>query len=1040
MCRDERHGDPPCALFCLPRPLRHCSGHGNHRRGGVFWGLLQLLLQAGYRVGVVESQLARWYGGEEEERVEFLVLGRLEVRRDGRPIRIGAGKQRGLLALLLLNANHAVSRDRLIDELWGAEAPPTVSTQLRVRLAELRQLLEPGRESRAPGEVLVSQDGGYLIRVESDELDMLRFERLLGEASSRLEAEEPEAAAEELRGALALWRGSALEDFTYEPFAQATIARLEELRLVALERRMEADLSLGRHEDLVPELEGLIASHRHRERLRAHLMLALYRAGRQGDALAAFQNARRTLDEELGIEPSPALRELEQAVLQQDLSLTLPGESRAEPQARTELRNPYKGLRPFAADDVGDFFGRDALIDELAQRLEQGARFLCVLGASGSGKSSAVSAGLVPRLRGGEVAGLGDATIVEVMPGPEPLIELEAALLRVAHNPPASLIEQLEGHPNGLRRAIERVLPENGGELVLVIDQFEELFTLVADEHMRAHVLESILLAATAPRSRVRVVVTLRADFHDRPLRYREFGQLLQDNITTVLPLSPEEVERAIAGPAEAVGAVVDPALVAEIVADVTDQPGALPLLQYALTELFEQRDTDLLSVERYRSVGGVTGAIAARAERLYAGLEQNERDATRRLFLRLVTLGEGTEDTRRRVPRSELDPHTEASGTETVIDRYTQHRLLSTDRDPTTAQGTVEVAHEALLREWPRLKEWINNDREGHRRLRHISDAATSWNRLDRDPGELYRGARLEQALHWHQDHPDDLNPLETEFLTAAREQRDTDEQAERERLAQRIRQNKRLRIALAIVALALAGAIAGAIVALDQRGTAREQTDRAELASASADSEAARAETALADEADARTEAETARTDAEAARDDEALARFGAETGRLVAESAARVGDDRRLALLLAAEAHGRDSGVDSLGGLQRALTGSLGFLGYLGSGSDYVAVEFAGDTQLVAVSASGIETWDVARLGSSSGRRPASSSSHVLSPRASPSPATSRCSTKIACSTRSDPMTVPPPGIFGKQLRCRSHSQAPATYSVAPKARSF
>ena len=598
---------------------------------------------------------------------------------------------------------------------------------------------------------------------------MLRFERLLGEASSRLEAEEPEAAAEELRGALALWRGSALEDFTYEPFAQATIARLEELRLVALERRMEADLSLGRHEDLVPELEGLIASHRHRERLRAHLMLALYRAGRQGDALAAFQNARRTLDEELGIEPSPALRELEQAVLQQDLSLTLPGESRAEPQARTELRNPYKGLRPFAADDVGDFFGRDALIDELAQRLEQGARFLCVLGASGSGKSSAVSAGLVPRLRGGEVAGLGDATIVEVMPGPEPLIELEAALLRVAHNPPASLIEQLEGHPNGLRRAIERVLPENGGELVLVIDQFEELFTLVADEHMRAHVLESILLAATAPRSRVRVVVTLRADFHDRPLRYREFGQLLQDNITTVLPLSPEEVERAIAGPAEAVGAVVDPALVAEIVADVTDQPGALPLLQYALTELFEQRDTDLLSVERYRSVGGVTGAIAARAERLYAGLEQNERDATRRLFLRLVTLGEGTEDTRRRVPRSELDPHTEASGTETVIDRYTQHRLLSTDRDPTTAQGTVEVAHEALLREWPRLKEWINNDREGHRRLRHISDAATSWNRLDRDPGELYRGARLEQALHWHQDHPDDLNPLETEFLTAA-------------------------------------------------------------------------------------------------------------------------------------------------------------------------------------------------------------------------------------------------------------------------------
>ena len=442
--------------------------------------------------------------------MEFLVLGRLEVRREGRPIRIGAGKQRALLAFLLLHANQSVSRDRLIDELWGAAAPPTVSTQLRVRLAELRQLLEPGRESRAPGDVIVSQDGGYLIKVEEDDVDMLRFERLVGEASAQLDAGESEAASQELCAALALWRGSALEDFTYEPFAQATIARLEELRLVALERRIEADLALGRHEDLVPELEGLVATHRHRERLRTHLMLALYRAGRQGDALAAFQKTRHTLDEELGIEPSAALKELEQAILNQQSELALPGDGKPEPQARTELRNPYKGLRPFGPGDVADFFGRKALIDQLADRLEQGARFVCVLGASGSGKSSAVTAGLVPRLRNGEVANCEDVTVVEMMPGAEPLIELEAALLRVAHNPPASLIEQLEGHPNGLRRAVERVLPENGGDLVLVIDQFEELFTLAGDEQGRRQLACPSLCSTYVPEQLTELAVAKR--------------------------------------------------------------------------------------------------------------------------------------------------------------------------------------------------------------------------------------------------------------------------------------------------------------------------------------------------------------------------------------------------------------------------------------------------------------------------------------------------------------------------------------------------
>ena len=188
--------------------------------------------------------------------VEFLLLGLVEVRRDGRSVPIGAGKQRALLAFLLLNANEPVSRERLIDELWGAHPPATVSTALRVRIAELRRLLEPDRPSGTASDVIVSTDGRLVMNVAAEALDVLRFEALVEEAEAASAAGDHEPAAELLRDALALWRGPALEDFTYEPFAQPAIARLEELRATALERRIDADLALGRHERLAPELRS----------------------------------------------------------------------------------------------------------------------------------------------------------------------------------------------------------------------------------------------------------------------------------------------------------------------------------------------------------------------------------------------------------------------------------------------------------------------------------------------------------------------------------------------------------------------------------------------------------------------------------------------------------------------------------------------------------------------------------------------------------------------------------------------------------------
>jgi DNA-binding SARP family transcriptional activator len=247
--------------------------------------------------------------------VDFSILGPLEVVRDGRPVPIGGARERALLSLLLLRANEAVTPDRLIDELWGDPPPPTARKSLQVRVAGLRRALG--------ADVLVSRGGAYAIHVDTTQLDLRRFEQLLSGGARALADGNPRSAVSELREALALWRGPALAEFAYESFAQPAIARLEELRLTALELRIDADLALARHAHVVGELKDLVAAHPLRERLQGQLMLALYRDGRQAEALDVYRQARDMLVAELGLEPSPALRQLEQSMLRQEPSLDL---------------------------------------------------------------------------------------------------------------------------------------------------------------------------------------------------------------------------------------------------------------------------------------------------------------------------------------------------------------------------------------------------------------------------------------------------------------------------------------------------------------------------------------------------------------------------------------------------------------------------------------------------------------------------------------------------------------------------------------------
>jgi WD40 repeat protein/DNA-binding SARP family transcriptional activator/class 3 adenylate cyclase len=501
---------------------------------------------------------------------------------------------------------------------------------------------------------------------------------------------------------------------------------------------------------------------------------------------------------------------------------------------RDDVRNPYKGLRPFTEADARDFFGRGELTQRLVARLrgeDVGSRFLAVVGPSGSGKSSVVRAGLVPAIRQGALGDPERRFVAEMSPGAHPIDELEAALLRIAVRPATRLHETLEVGSRGLLRAVDLLMPDEA-EVVLVVDQFEEAFTLCADERERERFLESLRVATADPDSRLRVVVTLRADFYDRPLTYPRFGELLAATTEAVPPLTPDELEQAIRKPAEHVGVSPEPGLVAEMIADVAHQPGALPLLQYALTELFERREDDRLTLRAHQGIGGVAGALSARADRILDAADPEGRRAIKQVFLRLVTLGEGTQDTRRRVVRSELDAlEVKQEAIDGVLEAFGRHRFLTFDRDPSTREPTVEIAHEALLTAWGRLRGWIDEMREDLRQERRLARAAAEWQASERDASFLMHGVRLEQVASWQASTDLALGERERVYLKASLDERDREwaEEDERRRREAHLERRSRTRLRALVAVFAVATLVAGSltVVATDLRERAsREAT----------------------------------------------------------------------------------------------------------------------------------------------------------------------------------------------------------------------
>lgn len=997
-------------------------------------------------------------------------MGPVEAVRDGTSIDLTA-RQRALLALLLIHANEVVSADQIIDDLWRPAVDKDRQNALWVVISRLRALLEPDREKRTDGTILLTKPPGYSVAVEPNALDVHRFISLEQQARALIDAD-PAGASGLYREALSLWRGRALEEFVYDDWAIAEIARLEELRLTAIEGRIDADLRCGKAQELVSELESQVRLNPLREKLVRLHMLALYRAGRQGDALRSFADLRTRLSEAVGLDPAAESQRVEELILLDDPSLTLsdvvpPGPTAsvrgyelreqissgpsstvylafqpvvgrevaitiveqgvanepefirhfehevrivaalehprivpifdfwrepnaaylvtrhfpggtlsdllsAGPMSETqahrviehvraalnaahqrglthggigpenvmidddgnaylggfgihsaervgtlskapdalgsarasedlsaleslatfvgesernldrdtptqsvapyEPRNPYRGLRPFDEADHEVFFGRERLAERLLVRLGQGGprgRFVVVAGPSGSGKSSVVRAGVIPGLRQGAITDSEHWFFVTMTPGDHPIDALAEAMRRVAVNPPSDLVEHLA--TLGIAATAERCSPDPTAQTLIVIDQFEELFTRSSDAESSAF-LDALALVVSDRHSGVKVLATLRADFLDRPLQHSGIGPLLPLATEMITPMDPAELELAITGPARAVDVGFEPGLVALIAAEVSNRPAALPLLQHTLTELFDRRLGLLLTIAAYEDLGGVSAALARRAEQIYGRLSPTDQTVARNTLLRLVTVTDGAADTRHRVPVRELEGV--GSSVAHVLGAFGHHRLVTKDSDPISREPTVEVTHEALLTEWERLARWLEEARDDLHARRRLGVAVNEWITHYEHPDYLMTAAPLDRVRHWIDRPPLQLDESERRFLMASTTAATASLEAEQSRL-------RRLRLMVLATSCAL-------VVALIAGGLAVWQQRRADRAADQANEAAASAELAA-----------------------------------LLSRSAATIDEDPELAVLLALEARRQSAGSDA----DRALLQALG-----------------------------------------------------------------------------------------------------------------
>ncbi len=694
------------------------------------------------------------------------VLGPLTIEGEWKNL---TRRDRVVLAALAVHPGEVVSAGALADVLWGDRPPASEAKVVQGCVVRLRKLLGSHAIETSPA--------GYRLAVADDEIDSRRFERAVGRAGQLLTAGEAERAAVVLADALTLWRGPPFDEVAGWDTARIEIARLSELRQVAEELYVEASLRSGGHDGALGKAQALTAEAPLRERRWALLATAQYQAGRQGEALETLRRLRVVLDRELGIDPSPAIDALEQAILRQDPALVVPS-ALPEPSAVC----PYQGLKPYDLDDAELFFGRESQVAVGLRKLSD-TSILAVVGPSGCGKSSLIRAGIAATLRSD------GRRIVTITPGVHPM------------------------------RALAAALPGKGPLPTLVVDQCEEVFSLCQDEAERKAFLTRLTDHATvAP-----LILSFRADRLADISSHPGFAQVVENGMHLLTGMSEAELREAITEPARLASLIVEPGLVDLLIGEVADQPGALPLMSHVLAETWQRREGRTLTVAGYRASGGIQGAVAQSAEQVYARLTPEQQPMLRALLLRLVTPGPDGQPVRSRLPRRTVVTGPESDA---LIDLLISSRLVTSD------DGVVELAHEALARAWPRLRGWLEDDLEGQQILHHLTQVADSWQSLGRPESELYRGVRLAKALQWQQDAAPALTRTETDFLTASKRLSVAELHAAEDSARQQIQVNRRLRAALTTAAVLLVGALIAGFLAVGQAVRADRQATAADQA----------------------------------------------------------------------------------------------------------------------------------------------------------------------------------------------------------------
>jgi len=732
--------------------------------------------------------------------MELRVLGALTAHENGAAVKLGGRQQRLVLALLCAHPNEAVSLDRILDDMWGEEVPASARKAVQGYVSNLRKSLG--------AETIGTEPNGYRLIATAANLDALAFEGSLAAARVRSDPAQRRAALVE---ALAMWTGRPYEDLEdAEPLA-AEIERLAELRLTASEDLIEIDIDRGRATEAIPEIGSLTSAHPFRERTRGLQMRALYSAGRQSEALQAYQDLRHALATEIGVEPSAALKGLEAQILSQDESL----DDHSTPQVALKPANPFRGLRPFDERSGDQFFGRDALVRRLVEHMDQSraARLTLVAGASGAGKSSVVRAGLVPALKRE-----GRSTRTAIVSDDGIWI---GALLECSDD-------------------------------VIVLDQLESGLTTPA---VAARTLAVIADHAQRPGGPW-IVATVRADYLDVLLSDPAIGLLVEPALVLVPPMDDRELTEAIVEPAARVGVRVAEGLTHLLVADMRERAAGLPLLQYALTETYEAGE---LSVDNYRSVGGLGGALARRAEALIQQMSEERRDLLRTCLLRLVALGADGQPSLQRHAVADL-----TADQREVLELFGSHRMVTFDGGDA---ASVSIAHEALVRDWPLFARWIEDARDDLVGLRRLSLAARDWHREGR-PASLLFGPAL--ANRYDERLEVQATAGDIEFLAASRSAAASDLQ-------------RRRWIRRAAVGAIGAVAILAAVLAVFARSD--------------------------------RQEADAQREEAEAQRLIADIERADAERRALVSEALLQAGSDPVLGLLLAIEAYALDPTLESV-----------------------------------------------------------------------------------------------------------------------------